>query len=64
MILMAKNESSNWTRYEVRYLDSDCSDHVFGTKAWFFEFDGKFRETVKLADNSKMCVMRKGNVKL
>lgn len=61
---MGKNKSSNWTKYEAWYLDFDCTDHMFGTKAWFFEFDGKFRETVKLGDNSKMCVMWKGNVKL
>jgi hypothetical protein len=37
---------------------------MVGMKDWLYEFDDKFRETVKLGDNSKMAVMGKGNVKL
>jgi hypothetical protein len=36
---------------------------MIGTKEWLFDFDGNFRETVKLGDNSTISVMGKGSVK-
>ncbi|MCH81754.1 retrovirus-related pol polyprotein from transposon tnt 1-94, partial [Trifolium medium] len=35
-----------------------------GNKDWLYEFDESYRDSVKLGDDSKMCVMGKGNVKL
>ena len=35
-----------------------------GIKDWFFDFDDKFKESVKLGDNSRMAVKRKGSIKL
>ena len=35
-----------------------------GIKDWFLDFDDKFKELVKLGDNSRMAVKRKGNIKL
>lgn len=32
-------------------------------KAWLFDFDENFRESINLGDNSIMKVMGKGNVK-
>ncbi|CAJ2659262.1 unnamed protein product [Trifolium pratense] len=46
------------------YLDSGCSNHMVGNKNWLYEFDGNYRDTVKLGDDSKMNVVGKGNIKL
>ena len=35
-----------------------------GIKDWFLDFDDKFKELVKLGDNSRMAVKRKGSIKL
>lgn len=37
---------------------------MIGTKDWLFDFDGNFRESVKLGDDSKMSGMRRGYLKL
>jgi hypothetical protein len=37
---------------------------MIGTKAWLFDFDESFRESVRLGNDSKMAVMGKGNVRL
>lgn len=42
------------------YLDSCCSNHMCGTKWWFSEFDGSFRQQVKLGDNIRMQVEGNG----
>ncbi|CAL2262877.1 unnamed protein product [Prunus armeniaca] len=51
-------------RENVWFLDSGCSNHMCGNKEWFFDLDEKFRQSVKLGDNSRMMAMGKGNVKL
>lgn len=61
---MAKSESRNYVKDETWYLEFGCNNHMIGTKAWFFKFDGNSRGILKLEDNSKMFVMEKGNVKL
>jgi hypothetical protein len=53
----------NQPKKQIWYLDSGCSNHMCGVKEWFHELDTKFRETVRLGDNSQMNVMGKGNVK-
>ena len=35
-----------------------------GKKEYFSDFDGSFRDSVKLGNNSSMDVMGKGNVRL
>jgi transposase InsO family protein len=65
VLLMAfEAATQNQPRSKIWYLDSGCSNHMCGVKEWFHELDTKFRETVRLGDNSQMKVMGKGNVKL
>jgi hypothetical protein len=67
VLLMAFEASSvtqNQPKNKIWYLDSGCSNHMCGVKEWFHELDTRFRETVRLGDNSQMKVMGKGNVKL
>ncbi|MCI45573.1 retrovirus-related pol polyprotein from transposon TNT 1-94, partial [Trifolium medium] len=33
---------------------------MVGNKDWLYEFDESYRDSVKLGDDSKMCVMGKG----
>jgi hypothetical protein len=56
--------TQNQSKSKIWYLDSGCSNHMCGVKEWFHELDTKFKETVRLGDNSQMKVMGKGNVKL
>jgi hypothetical protein len=65
MLLMSYIKMNNSTTQEyVWYLDSGCSNHMCGIKSFFSDFDEKFRQFVKLGDNSKMMVMGKGNIRL
>ncbi|GAU49517.1 hypothetical protein TSUD_300440 [Trifolium subterraneum] len=64
ILLMTQQQSCTNTSDQLWFLDFGCSNHMIGTKEWLFDFDDKFRETVKLGDNSTMQVMGKGNVKL
>ncbi|GAU39416.1 hypothetical protein TSUD_323640 [Trifolium subterraneum] len=64
ILLMTQQQPCTNTSDQVWFLDSGCSNHMIGIKEWLFDFDDKFRETVKLGDNSTMQVMGKGNVKL
>ncbi|GAU24937.1 hypothetical protein TSUD_311720 [Trifolium subterraneum] len=64
ILLMTQQHTHTNTSDQVWFVDSGCSNHMIGTKEWLFNFDDKFRETVKLGDNSTMQVMGKGNVKL
>jgi hypothetical protein len=64
MSLMAYNDEIRNGKEEIWYIDSGCSNHMVGTKEWFFDFDDEFRESVKLGNDSKMAVMGRGNVKL
>jgi hypothetical protein len=64
MLLMAYSNDGQKFKEEMWYIDSGCSNHMVGTKEWFFDFDEKFRESVKLGNDSKMAVMGRGNIKL
>ncbi|MCH86836.1 retrovirus-related pol polyprotein from transposon TNT 1-94 [Trifolium medium] len=65
VLLMAfDTPSQSYPKNKIWYFDSGCSNHMCGIKEWFYDFDTKFRETVRLGDNSQMNVMGKGNVKL
>ncbi|KAL4565654.1 hypothetical protein LXL04_029757 [Taraxacum kok-saghyz] len=46
------------------FLDSGCSHHMCGNKDRFFDFDLDFSNFVKLGNDTRMMVTRKGNVKL
>jgi hypothetical protein len=64
MLLMADVNCQNANRESVWFLDSRCSNHMCGKKEIFFDLDTKFRESVKLGNNSSMAVMGKGNIRL
>lgn len=51
-------------KYEAWFLDSGCSNHMCGNKAWFSILDEDFRHSVKLGNNSQLQVMGKGDVSL
>ena len=65
MLLMSYIKMDKSTNGEsVWFLDSGCSNHMCGSRSFFSNFDGNFRQSVKLGDNSKMMVMGKGNIRL
>ena len=64
MLLMAQHANPVQAKDEVWFLDSGCSNHMVGSKDLFFDFDDTFRSSVKLGNDSKIHVMRKGNLKL
>lgn len=47
---MPKSESKGCAKEEIWYLKSGCNNHMVKVKTWFFEFDAKFRESVKLGE--------------
>jgi len=49
---------------DVWFLDSGCSNHMCGKKEYFSNFNEKFRESVKLGNNTSMVVSGKGNIRL
>ena len=49
---------------DMWFLDLECSNHMCGKNEYFSDFDGSFRDSVKLGNNSSMVVMGKGNVRL
>ncbi|XP_023006021.1 uncharacterized protein LOC111498899 [Cucurbita maxima] len=51
-------------REDMWFLDSGCSNHMCGKKEYFSDFDGSFRDSMKLGNNSSMVVTEKGNVRL
>jgi len=61
---MAEETANTSAKDEVWFLDSGCNNHMIGNKEWLFNFDEQFRELVKLGDDSKMSVMRRGHLKL
>jgi len=64
MLLMYFTETKSIDQKGVWFLDSGCSNHMCGIKDWFFDFDDKFKESVKLGDNSRMAIKGKDNIKL
>lgn len=61
---MAYVELHNSKRKEAWLLDSGYNNHMSGNKQWFLNLDETFRQVVKLGNNSKMTVMRKGSIRL
>ena len=64
LLVMAQSCLNTSSKDDVWFLDSGCSNHMIETKDWLFDFDGNFRESVKLGDDSKMSFMGRGNLKL
>lgn len=46
------------------FLNSGCSNHLCGSREWFSNFNDKFRESVKLENDTRMAVKGKRSVKL
>lgn len=64
ILLMAYVGEKEAVKEELWFLDSGCSNHMCGKREFFSDFDGDFREKVKLGDNSSMDVMGKGKVRI
>ena len=64
MLLIAYVNMNKANREDMWFLDSGCSKHMCGKKEYFSDFDGSFRDSVKLGNNSSMVVTGKGNVRL
>lgn len=62
MLLMAYVSDKEVSREESWFLDSGYSNHMCGKGEPFSNFEGNFREMVKLEDNSE--VMGKRNVRM
>lgn len=61
---MAYVDTNEVSREDIWFLDSGCSNHMCGNKEYFSDFDGIFRDSVKLGNNTSMAVLGKGNVRL
>ncbi|KAH0778079.1 hypothetical protein KY290_009490 [Solanum tuberosum] len=64
LLLMAYTELYEAKRSDVWFLDSACSNHMFGNRDLFPSLDTTFSHTVKLGNNTRMKVTGKGTVKL
>ncbi|WZZ37877.1 hypothetical protein YC2023_034136 [Brassica napus] len=64
MVLMAHVESIKADDEQVWFLDSGCSNHMCGSREWFIEFDGTYRQNVKLGDDRRLVVEGKGDLRL
>ncbi|CAL9007503.1 unnamed protein product [Prunus brigantina] len=64
MLPMASIDERNNQNCNTWYLDSGCSNHMSGNKQLFAKMDESFRDNVKLGNNSSLCVMGKGNIKV
>ena len=64
MLLMSYVDMNKANGEYMLFLDSGCSNHMCGKKEYFSDFDGSFKDSVKLGNNSSMVVMGKGNVRL
>lgn len=63
MLLMSYVDMNKANGEDMWFLDSGCSNHMCGKKEYFSDFDGSFRDSVKLGNTSSMVVMGKGNVR-
>ena len=64
ILLMSHIELYGNNREDAWFLDSGCSNHMCGDKDMFCELDEKFRQLVKLGNNTRMTVLGKGKIKL
>lgn len=64
MLLMAYVEGDSTIKRDTWFLDSWCSNHICGKKDYFVDFDGNYKDNVKLGNGSSLAVIGKGNVRL
>lgn len=64
MLLMSYEEMNGARREDVWFSDSSCSNHMCGDKKLFSDLNESFRQEVKLRNNTRMDVLRKGKLKL
>lgn len=64
MLLMIHAEFQENDKDDTLLLHFGCSNHMSGNKIWFIKLDETFNQVMKLGNNSRMQVVRKGNVKL
>jgi len=56
MLLMALVEHEKTNTEHTWYLDSGCSNHMYGERSLFCELDSNFTESVELGNDSKLAV--------
>ena len=64
MVLMSYVEENKAKGRDLWFLDSSCSNHICGDRTMFNWLDDRFRQLVRLGNNTRMNVMGKGSVKL
>ncbi|XP_037494382.1 uncharacterized protein LOC119370394 [Jatropha curcas] len=64
MLLMAYLETNIANKEDTWFLDSGCSNHMCGKEEYFFDLDERFKDFVKLGNNSSLNVRGKGNIRL
>ncbi|XP_070667392.1 uncharacterized protein [Malus domestica] len=64
MLLMAYVDVQETGSDELWFIDSGCSNHMSGKNELFSEFDGSFREYVKMGNNSSLDVLGKVNIRM
>ena len=64
MLLITYVEEHEKKRDDVWFLESSCSNHMFGNALMFSELDESFKQQAKIGNNSRLTVKRKGNVRL
>jgi hypothetical protein len=64
MLLMSYVESHETKQIDAWFLDSGCSNHMRDNRGMFTKLDESFVHSVKLGNNSRMNVIRKGSIKL
>jgi hypothetical protein len=60
---MSYVESHETKQIDAWFLDSGCSNHMCGNRGMFTNLDESFVHLVKLGNNSRMNVIRKGSIK-
>lgn len=64
MLLMMYLKDKEAKIQELWFLYSRCNNHMCGKIELFSDFEGNFREKVKLGDNLSMDGMGRGNVRI
>lgn len=61
---MSYEEMNGAQREYVWVLDSSCSNHMCGDKKLFSDLNESFRQEVKLGNNTRIDLLRKGKLRL
>lgn len=64
MLLVAYVDMNKANKEGTWFLDLGCSNHMCGKNEYFSNFDGIFRNSVKLGDNSSIVMLGKDNKRL